>query len=96
MDKELDIVAIGEVLWDIFLPSRPHPTFLPKIGGDRGGTGEMHLGGAPFNFTAHCHHLGARSGIVSRVGQDEPGDEILGRPASVRHPHWGGLRPPRR
>jgi len=37
----------------------------------------VHLGGAPFNFAVHCHHLGARSGIVSRVGRDELGDEIL-------------------
>ncbi|RLC89393.1 MAG: carbohydrate kinase [Chloroflexi bacterium] len=38
-----------------------------------------HLGGAPFNFAVHCHHLGARSAIVSRVGQDELGDEIMAR-----------------
>jgi fructokinase len=60
MDRPLDIVAIGEVLWDII------------------GT-EKHLGGAPFNFAVHCHHLGARSAIVSRVGRDELGDEILVR-----------------
>jgi fructokinase len=58
MNKPLDVVAIGEVLWDI-------------IGA------EKHLGGAPFNFAAHCHRLGTRSAIVSRVGQDELGDEIL-------------------
>lgn len=40
---------------------------------------DKHLGGAPFNFAVHCHHLGARSVIVSRVGQDELGDEILAR-----------------
>jgi fructokinase len=55
-----DVVAVGEVLWDI-------------IGA------EKHLGGAPFNFAVHCHHLGARSAIVSRVGRDELGDEILVR-----------------
>jgi len=56
----LDVVAIGEILWDI-------------IGA------EKHLGGAPFNFGVHCHHMGARSAIISRVGQDELGDEILAR-----------------
>jgi len=60
VDRALNIVAIGEVLWDII------------------GT-ERHLGGAPFNFAAHCHHLGARSAIISRVGRDELGDEILTR-----------------
>jgi fructokinase len=39
---------------------------------------ERHLGGAPFNFTYHCHALGASSSIISRVGDDDPGREILG------------------
>jgi fructokinase len=56
----LNVVAIGEVLWDV-------------IGA------EKHLGGAPFNFAVHCHHLGARSAIVSRVGCDKLGDEIFAR-----------------
>jgi len=38
---------------------------------------EKHLGGAPFNFAVHCHHLGSRSAVVSRVGRDELGAEIL-------------------
>jgi fructokinase len=33
-------------------------------------------GGAPFNFTFHCHQLGHRSAIVSRVGADDLGREI--------------------
>ena len=60
MEQATDVVAIGEVLWDIF-------------------GAERHLGGAPFNFAVHCRHLGARSAIVSRVGRDELGDEILSR-----------------
>lgn len=62
------IVAIGEVLWDIF------PT-------------ERHLGGAPFNFAVHCHHLGANSAIVSRVGTDELGDEIVRRTQAMGVDH---------
>jgi fructokinase len=38
---------------------------------------ERYLGGAPFNFAVHCRHLGARSALVSRVGQDELGDQAL-------------------
>jgi len=34
------------------------------------------LGGAPFNFTFHCHQLGHPSAIVSRVGDDDPGRDI--------------------
>jgi fructokinase len=34
------------------------------------------LGGAPFNFTFHCHQLGHRSVMVSRVGKDDLGCEV--------------------
>jgi fructokinase len=37
------------------------------------------LGGAPANFAYHAHALGARSRVISRVGQDSPGMEILQR-----------------
>jgi fructokinase len=39
------------------------------------------LGGAPFNFTFHCHQLGHGAAMVSRVGADDLGREIR---ASVR------------
>jgi fructokinase len=34
------------------------------------------LGGAPFNFTFHCHQLGHSAAMVSRVGRDDLGREI--------------------
>jgi fructokinase len=34
------------------------------------------LGGAPFNFTFHCHQLGQPAVMVSRVGRDELGRQI--------------------
>jgi fructokinase len=34
------------------------------------------LGGAPFNFTFHCHQFGHAAVMVSRVGRDELGHEI--------------------
>jgi fructokinase len=37
------------------------------------------LGGAPANFAFHARALGARSGVISRVGQDPLGVEILQR-----------------
>ena len=36
-----------------------------------------HLGGAPSNFAVHTALLGARSVLVSRVGQDEHGDRAI-------------------
>jgi fructokinase len=35
------------------------------------------LGGAPLNFAFHCHQLGWPSAVVSRVGADDLGREIL-------------------
>ena len=37
------------------------------------------LGGAPANFAIHAQALGAQARIVSRVGDDAPGHEILRR-----------------
>jgi fructokinase len=55
-----NIVAVGEVLWDLF-PEGPL------------------LGGAPANFAYHAHALGAQVQLITRVGTDEPGREILRR-----------------
>ncbi|MBY0524464.1 MAG: carbohydrate kinase [Gemmataceae bacterium] len=38
--------------------------------------GGKQLGGAPFNFTFHCHQLGHESYMVSRIGDDQLGREI--------------------
>ena len=34
------------------------------------------LGGAPCNFVFHCHQLGQRAAIVSRVGADQAGHDL--------------------
>ncbi len=36
-----------------------------------------HAGGAPFNVTAHLAQLGASSALISCIGRDSLGDEIL-------------------
>src|SRR5215218_4494539 len=41
--------------------------------------GGKQLGGAPANFAYHANALGARGAVVSRVGDDELGREILAR-----------------
>lgn len=38
--------------------------------------GRKVAGGAPFNFTFHCHQLGHPAVIVSRVGDDDLGREL--------------------
>ena len=37
------------------------------------------LGGAPANVAYHAGQLGAESYIISAVGKDKPGDEIISR-----------------
>ncbi|MGD0814074.1 MAG: PfkB family carbohydrate kinase [Verrucomicrobiota bacterium] len=44
------------------------------------------LGGAPANFAYHARALGARSSVISRVGQDALGREILQRLQSLGLP----------
>lgn len=39
--------------------------------------GGRQLGGAPANFAHHAHQLGAAAAVVSCVGDDPPGHEIL-------------------
>src|SRR4030095_1713575 len=36
-----------------------------------------HAGGAPFNVAAHLVQLGAPASLISAIGQDQLGDEIL-------------------
>jgi fructokinase len=41
--------------------------------------GGAQLGGAPANFAHHAHELGASARVISRVGRDDNGREILRR-----------------
>jgi fructokinase len=59
-----NIVGLGEVLWDL-LPTGPQ------------------LGGAPANFAYHVHALGelvgAKVDVITRIGSDDYGREVLRR-----------------
>ena len=45
------------------------------------------LGGAPTNFAYHAHALGAQTHMVTRVGNDEYGHEIIRRFRNMGLPH---------
>jgi fructokinase len=45
-----------------------------------------HLGGAPFNFSAHLARLGHSVNFVSAVGEDERGERVLARMAQLNLP----------
>jgi len=65
-----DIVALGEVLWDLLA------------------TGPQ-LGGAPANFGYHAHALGGKTQVITRVGNDEYGREIIRRFQEMGLPESG-------
>jgi fructokinase len=56
-------------------PIRPSIVGLGEVLWDLLPSGKV-LGGAPFNFTFHCHQLGQSAVMVSRVGRDETGQQI--------------------
>jgi fructokinase len=55
--------------------TRPEIVGLGEVLWDLLPTGPQ-LGGAPLNFTFHCHQLGHSAVMVSRVGRDERGQAI--------------------
>jgi fructokinase len=60
----VNVISIGEVLWDVVGP-----------------TG--HLGGAPFNFSAHLGRLGHNVSFISGVGVDPRGQRVLEQMAEL-------------
>ncbi len=60
------------------MPARPTIVGLGEILWDRLPAGKQ-LGGAPANFAYHARSLGADGVVVSRVGDDDLGREILAR-----------------
>ncbi len=65
MARVVDVVAFGEVLWDIF-----------QSGADRF---EREIGGAPANLCVHVARLGGRAALVGAVGDDPFGAALTAR-----------------
>lgn len=61
----LDLVAFGEVLWDIF-----------QVGPDQF---RREIGGAPANVCVHVARLGGAAAVVGAVGRDAFGDDLSAR-----------------
>ncbi len=59
--EQFTVVGIGEILWDIF-PEKPE---------------RKELGGAPGNFAYHVARQGCHSCVVSAVGNDALGNEVI-------------------
>ena len=76
MDKDTRfIVGIGEVLWDRFVKN------------GKTSRKDRKLGGAPANFAYHVAQFGHEGLVVSAVGRDGNGDDIIRELESHRLPH---------
>lgn len=60
MNKKPKVVAIGEVLWDVFPDKKC-------------------LGGAPLNFLYHCKIFDMDVTLISAIGEDDLGTELLSK-----------------
>src|ERR1051326_8647226 len=69
------VLAVGEVLWDIFAEESP------ADGAPR--PQKSTLGGAPLNFAAHLRRLGHEVLFVSALGNDELGSTARERIAAL-------------
>jgi len=72
-DHKYVCVGLGEILWDMLW------TPTTKEGGWESLPDSKQLGGAPANFAYHAQALGGRGVVVSCVGDDELGKEIMRR-----------------
>lgn len=65
MEDHRFVVGLGEVLWDKFY--------------ENGKTSrkKRSLGGAPANFAYHASSFGHEGLVVSAIGLDEDGDDII-------------------
>jgi fructokinase len=66
MKAARDLLAFGEVLWDIF--QSKHPL--------RGDGFRREIGGAPANVSVQIARLGGTASVVGAVGRDHFGDEL--------------------
>jgi fructokinase len=64
--------------------SEPRPLVIGEVLFDELPDGERVLGGAPFNVAWHLQAFGLRPLLISRVGRDSQGDEVLAAMAE-----WG-------
>lgn len=58
--------------------SNPQPLIFGEVLFDEFSDGSKVLGGAPFNVAWHLQGFGQQPLFISRIGQDENGDQILG------------------
>ncbi|SMR71995.1 Sugar or nucleoside kinase, ribokinase family [Aliiroseovarius halocynthiae] len=68
-----DILCIGSVLWDV-IGRTPHQMHL---GSDEPGRITRLPGGVAMNIAMTLHRFGLRSALLTAVGQDAEGDELL-------------------
>ncbi|WP_298906506.1 PfkB family carbohydrate kinase [uncultured Aliiroseovarius sp.] len=68
-----DILCIGSVLWDV-IGRTPHPM---RVGSDEPGRITRLPGGVAMNIAMTLQRFGLRSALLTAVGRDREGDELL-------------------
>ena len=75
----MDILCIGSVLWDVI----GRADCDMQHGSDVAGEISRVPGGVALNIAMTCAQFGLRPVLLSAVGQDRPGDELLARCAEM-------------
>lgn len=68
-----DILCIGSVLWDV-IGRTPHPM---RVGSDEPGRITRLPGGVAMNIAMTLHRFGLRPALLTAVGRDSEGEELL-------------------
>lgn len=68
-----DILCIGSVLWDV-IGRTPHPM---RVGSDEPGRITRLPGGVAMNIAMTLHRFGLRSALLTAVGRDAEGEQLL-------------------
>ena len=73
MQKKLDIICIGSVLWDIIGRS----TYAMSLGSDKPGKIIKIPGGVALNLAMALQKNGFNSSLLSAIGADNDGDQLI-------------------
>ncbi len=75
MDRKYDVICIGMALVDSIIKGfQPEPV---SASGYRAASGSLHAGGEAVNDAIASAKLGMKTGILSRLGEDEAGNMVM-------------------
>lgn len=75
MEQKKQVLCVGSVLWDVIGRTESHP----GLGGDVGGRIRRLPGGVAMIIAMTFVRLGVQPVLLTAIGQDEEGDELVAR-----------------